>query len=597
MRKEVLFNDLAKICKPNECISEKRIMDKWTAYYYETGKFCGNMLVAPYNSRPDKVWFNPELCGWYKIYVGLYNAAYSNAEVRLKLTGDRAYSNMSACVNRNFGEHIVEEVFWKCAEMDGKTIEIGKNSAVSNNLLAAIAWIRCVPMTDDEIEQYTFEKNRTDTKRIYATNDMHCVTVACNANEEEPWLNVVQEYIDSDVEWLAIENIFGHKVEKDMSNFSYFRNEDKMSDIAYKKGFPENILKKLVEYGQEIGLKMCVSLRVAQWCSDFPFDGLYFDSDFRKNNPHLRCVDRDGDVTDYMSYIYPEVQDYIIEHLVSAVDTGCDAIQPLFSRGWPFVLFEQPFVDMFKKKYDEDPRVLPLDDERIVELKCEIMTGFVEKLRARLDVLQKDKRVELHIKVINSVYDCRIVGLDVEEWAKRGLVDIVISDCRRVWETLPEYVWQDNDKTKIDTGKYREYANNSTETVITYFYEDQFPQMPDSKGELAGPASMEERVKEFAEIEKKYGMKCYIELMPRMMSPETIKERALELYDAGCEHIGLWDTYSRVCKKAQWNMWRRIGHKAELKDINPYDENFIRIVRLNKIGDKNVRSYKGVWGL
>ncbi len=298
-----------------------------------------------------------------------------------------------------------------------------------------------------------------------------------------------------------------------------------------------------------------------------------------------------------MSYMYPEVQAYVIDRLVEAIPTGCDAIQPLFSRGWPLILFEQPFVDLFLERYGEDPRELPLYEERVMALKCEIMTDFLRKLRARIDSVQGKKRVELHVKVINSVFDCKLVGLDVAAWAKEGLVDLIISDCRRVWEYLPKSVFKEQDKNKIDLRKYKEYAENSLEGAVTYFYEAHFPQVTATNGMLMGPENFGERIREFAELEKQYGMKCYIELMPRNLPPEKIKERALEMYQAGCEHIGLWDTYSRVCNKAQWNMWRRIGHKEELAEMDPYDEKLFRAVRLNKLGDKNVRSYKSVWGL
>ncbi len=76
MEQEVLFKDLTNICVPKENIAHKRIRSKWSSYYYETGSFSGNMLISPYDGRPQPIYFEPKLSGWYSIYVGLYNVLY-----------------------------------------------------------------------------------------------------------------------------------------------------------------------------------------------------------------------------------------------------------------------------------------------------------------------------------------------------------------------------------------------------------------------------------------------------------------------------------------------------------------------------------------
>lgn len=587
MKEEIIFSNPGEICEPRGNISDKRVKGKWCSYRYETAKFSGSMLVSMKTSEAEDVELSPELAGWYRIYVGLYSPAYEQTELEMKLSSEQAFMRLGTAKERGWSEHTVEEVFWRCARLDGEKIVIGKHGSQAYGKTSAVAWIRVEKMTDGEVEEYIADKNRTDTKRLYATNDMHVMLCKYDMSRENAWKNVVQDYADSDVEWLAVESLAQALAKPEdcgIDDFAFGRDIDE-AFARQTEFYSDDVLKEINAYGKERGLKMCVSWRLAMWGGDFPFDRVFFEKDFAKENPQFRCVDRDGDVTEYMSFMYPEVRERAIDEFVRLSHTGCDAVQVLFSRGWPYILFEKPFLDKFSERYGEDARVLPLDDERIVGLKCEIMTEFMRELRSRMN-----SDAELHAKVLFSVYDCALVGLDVKTWAKEGIVDRIVSDERRIREILPEEIFENG---RINLEKYTRYANESVEPPIRYDYDSVFAPERDSKGVLRGPKSQRERIEEFVELEK-YGMTVYIEIMPRLMAPDKIKEKALEIYDAGCNHIGLWDTYERVGRKLEWNMWRRIGHKDELADFG--NDGMLRVVRLTKIGDKNVRNYKSVWG-
>lgn len=603
MREEIVFSDLGALCVPAEHISEKRENGKWCAYSYETAEFSGSMLVSLDAGTAKEISLQPALSGWYRIFVGLYSCPYQTSQISMKLSGEEAYDHLETSLDRTFAEHIVEDVFWKCADMTSQEVRIAKQLSEGHAQDAVLAWLRFEPMTEEEVEAHKAFWSNPQDKRIYATNDMHCMLCWYDMGGENSWKSVVQSYADSDVEWLAIEdmaNSDGEVVECDPEDFVFHRAIDKSYYKGRREHFSKESLREIIDYGHRIGLKMCVSSRIAFWCSEFPGDRNYFDQKFAMAHPEYRCVDRDGDVTEYLSFLYPEVQDHIIENFAEDILLGCDAVQPLFSRGWPYILFEEPFLKLFEERYDTDARELPLDDERIIALKCEIMNGFVRKLRNRIDEVCKnaglDKRVELHAKVLFSVYDCKLVGLDPESWAKEGLVDRVVSDERRVRELLPAEVFVDNCREKIDLQKYHELAQKAEKSPVRYDYDQIFEPEVDSKGVLRGPASQKERIGEFMELEKKYGMKVYIEIMPRILKPEQIRAKALEIYEAGGEHIGLWDTYGRTSRKAEWSMWSRIGHKEKLAGLDNGEGVLYRPVRLLKIDGRSVRSYRPIWG-
>lgn len=603
MRQEVIITDLGSLCEPQNRISTSRIKDKWCVYPYETAEYRGTMLISLGKGTPEELMLRPELRGWYRIYVGLYSIPYDSSEISLKLSGDEAYDRLAACLDRTFAEHIVEDVFWRCADMTGQEIRIAKLLAEGHTKNAMLAWVRFVPMSDAEVNAHKVFWGQEKDKRLYATNDMHCMLCWYDMGAENAWKSVVQGYADSDVEWLAIEDLShsdGEITDCDVEEFAFSRSIDKAFYKGWREHFSKEVLREVVEYGHRLGLKMCISSRVAFWCSEFPGDRSYFDQRFATEHPEYRCVDRDGDVTEYLSFLYPEVQDYVIENLAEDALLGCDALQPLFSRGWPYILFEEPFLVLFQERYGLDARELPLDDERIITLKCEIMTGFVRRLRERIDAVCREagqkKRVELHAKVLFSIYDCRLVGLDPEAWAREGLVDRIVSDERRIREILPAEVFTDSSRERISIEKYRELARGAEKSLVRYDYDRIFEPEVDSKGVLRGPASQRERIAEFMELEKKYGMKAVIEIMPRNLKPEQIKEKALEIYEAGGEHIGLWDTYGRVSRRAEWSMWSRIGHKDELAGFDWGEGSLYKPVRLLTIGGRNVRSYRPIWG-
>ena len=87
-----------------------------------------------------------------------------------------------------------------------------------------------------------------------------------------------------------------------------------------------------------------------------------------------------------------------------------------------------------------------------------------------------------------------------------------------------------------------------------------------------------------------------IEIMPRAMSHERMVKKAREIYDAGCTHIGLWDTYGRTRRRSEWNMWRGIGHMDSLDSVLEAQASLRSLVRLTELGGKSVRAYMATWG-
>ena len=367
MREEIIFSDLGKLCTPAEVISPLREMHKWNSVPYETSEIRGTMLVALQDSRPADISLNPELTGWYRIFVGLGAATCpENNTVNLKLGSEDVFMHIMHSEKGTYAARSISECFWCCADMTGETIDIGKHANGSNVAFsgdALLAWLRFEPMTEAEVEAFQVDQTRRDTKRIYATNDMYGMLYLYGPDKTEEWYSFIKDYAQSDVEWLSLENLMifdGEPSTGDVENFAFPFPipEYKAVQERLKKYMSYERYKDLVAYGHEQGLNMCLSMRMGAWGIEFPCDQMFFTNSFHSAHPEYRCADRDGTIIDALSYIYPQVQDYIIEEFVKLAGQGCDAVEMMYHRGVPYVLFEEPFVELFKERYGEDPRFL-----------------------------------------------------------------------------------------------------------------------------------------------------------------------------------------------------------------------------------------------
>ena len=599
-RKEVIFSDLGGLCQPQANISPVHARGKWNAVSYETAEIKGTLLAALSNSFPEDVRLSPQLTGWYRVYVGI-PACWSSGNrsvLNLKMTKDQISTQFSHQAQPYFARQQVQEAFWRCADMTGQDIVIHKYPE-GKALDAVVAWLRFVPMDEAEVAAFQKDQARTDTKRIYATNDMHGMICAHGFRDKEEWHSVIDDYDQSDAEWFSFENVRifdGDVPTESWEDFAFAREVDQRVQRLFNESYTLPMLKEVVDYGHSKGLKICSSLRMGAWGMEFPFDQCYFDNQFFLSHQHLRCIDRDGDPISAMSYLYPEVQDYIIGHLLDMAKLGVDAVELIATRGIPYLLFEKPFTDAFTEKYGEDPRTLPLDEPRVMELRCELLTGFFRKVRKALDDTCGKDKVRLHLRCLFSLYDNRYIGLDVERLVREGIIQGIISYPQRLRELIAEDMWQADGK-HIDLNKYHQAVINGNEPLIRRETDFDFlPPTLDTRGVPQGPESQTQRIKEFMDLEREYGVTVFFDLLPRIMMPEELKRRVLDLYHCGAERLSFWDTYSRAPARLCWSMLRRIGHKEELENWDSGEGQWYKIYRILRYDHMDVTRYMPAWG-
>lgn len=589
MPEGIIISDLARYCENQDAISCERRLDKWEVIPYETATICGNMLSAFETTTPPLVKLNVNLTGWHKIYVALINNTQNN-RVFMKLTKDRAQS--SFCPEFTTKERRpwwkwenIEESFWKCADMTEQSVELIKRNGLGM-VGSMVAWLRFVPMTEKEVAEWEYEQKRTDTKRVFAACDMYSQYVTHAPQTPEDWLVLVENLKHTDVE------IFSLEQSSDMESFVEIEHDENsafftdMRKVLYynmqerKKSDYEAIM----NYAHEIGIKVYLGKRMGvSHGVAYPYDGESYDISFARDHMEMRCKNRDGSFVDAVSFVYPEAQDEVIKCLLKFAAQDCDGITLIYTRGIPFVLFEEPVLERFGHLYpDVNPCELPLDDERVKTVHCEIMTDFMRRLRSAVDAeckrLQR-RPLAVHAYVGTSLEDNRMIGLDIETWAKEGLIDSFTAYPLKIRERL-EDVMQKDAPDRINLEAYTRKSRENFHKIIHRYVEY------DRNIEL-------QYVKEYVELSHKYNVKVYFELL-RQMYEEDYCERAAALCELGAENFSLWDCDTKGEIRSEMAAASRLGHLEDIK-AGTLVRNEAILYRILSIGGKNISIYNPTW--
>ena len=117
-RKELFVTDLAKAFSPSEAISIGTTDNaKWNVTAYENQEFSGNLLYSNWGERPENISYDPQLTGWYKIYVTC--PEYPRQYTYIRLSSDITCVFLTSSYSR---PNIQEEMLWRCADMTGESI-------------------------------------------------------------------------------------------------------------------------------------------------------------------------------------------------------------------------------------------------------------------------------------------------------------------------------------------------------------------------------------------------------------------------------------------------------------------------------------------
>jgi hypothetical protein len=454
--KAIILTDMSQ-CQPASALSPRMKKGHWKIIPYELKHgSSGKMIWASPETGAPVMKLSLNVKGWHAIFVGLFCDDLPPSLAWLKLDGDAApvpRQLSSADEHGNF----IADVFFKAAELKGQSLYIGQKSSGYSSA-CGVAYVKLIPLTIEEVSGYRADLSELANRKLAATCDGFSFIYDRRPTTVEELLAEFEVFRNTDFDTLLLHAIWGgDKVSYpsqygtipglEMDDFAVAGHRyfvEAVRELARKKINP---VKVLIDGAHGIGMKVHVGVRPAGWnygevLSDF------WETPFWRQHPEWQCIDRDGIPTTRMSWAVPEVRKHVIGGLREAVSFGADGAHIVFCRGVPVVLYEPSFLEMFQKRYGEDPRKLDEEsDPRIKNSWSMVVTTFMREARVMLDEEQSRRRdgkhLELSAMVFGNEYDNMLYGLDVRSWVAEGVIDEIYT-----------YKWDIGAKKRVDDIKF-----------------------------------------------------------------------------------------------------------------------------------------------
>ena len=565
-----LFTNLQDIAVNKDVISHTTEAGKWRSIEYRTKLGSGQLLVASVNVQPEPVTFRLNLKGWYKIYVCLFDMMSENY-CFVKLSDDEVYTPVAQVRRGNprdwqYTEYM-QEFYWKCADLTNQDFILAKPDYLLPSC-SGLSWIRCEEMAEEEIALYIASQHK-ENKCVQMHFDPDSFFSDRSNDKKEHFANLhMLKNTNMDFCTLEYSMLYDHEHEENYIPLRQGEQYLNTGNYTY-----EEMFKKYLSFAHENNFKLYAAHRMSMANFYAPFTIPEFRNVFIKNNRKYYCRNRDGSTLNVCSYAYEEVQQYVIEHMLNMIKLGFDGISMIMHRGI-HIAFDQPVLDRFYELYPEiDPHLLPITDERLHGVWCEFMTAFMAKVRKALDD-NFDRHIPVNVITDYGLDTAKHLGLDVETWAKNGLIDCLSQADMETYEDLTDCMSTEN-PSLIDLDKYktrledyqiikRKYGTN-VEKVCAH-------------------------IPEYLNIEEKYGTKVY-HVLPWMstISPERYMDAVEQLTKCGAKRFLAWNT-NHICMN--WPEFHMITTLGNPKGLNVTQRQFYRVLSLDH---SDISQYNPNW--
>ena len=535
-------------CQPRSAFSATMRKGHWRTIDYATADCAGKLVFAGPETRPPALTLRLGLKGWHAIYVRIWGGSlHDPVALKLKLTADPCFRFIEQKVP---ALEAIEDAFFTYADLTDNDLIIAQTTPVPVKC-AGIAYVRFDTLDAGMAALVQEDRRQTATKRLISTNDGGCLS-GNPATKEELW-EYIEPLADSDYSELHWGIVGDHvpyptKVarfwgqgQEDFLRID-MRRQAECVQTFIRRGI--NPLVAAMEHAHAIGLKFHLYQRMGAFAALPPYDET-FGSRFYHDHPELRCVMADGRSVMRLSLAYPEVRALHVAIFREAAAFGLDGINVNYKRGAPFVVYEPPLVDGYKRETGLDPRTLDEWDEGWLRYRAGAVTQFMRELRQAMDEVGQrlGRRLEVSATTHPTPQECLIFGLDLKTWIREGLVD-----------NLTPMGFSHGGR-EVDLAYYCGLTKNTPCRFC--------PHLPYQK---------EFRDGKVYDVEPKIS---------------TIRDYALRYYEQGAEGLAVWDSGGLDCKTALGPFMRRLGHIDELRadaGRREADDEPNRI-RLTRLGD------------
>ncbi|HJN17990.1 MAG TPA: family 10 glycosylhydrolase [Armatimonadota bacterium] len=543
-------------CRPAKALSEDARQGRWRLLPYETDEVSGTMIgAASFIDAPD-VTLPVDADGWHAVYIGYWNPYYAydgGTVVKVRLSDAPCFRRFrEGNSSRSQTETAIREVYVDAADLTGQDIVLGKAGGPIGQK-AYIAYIKLVPLSDEEIAEIQADRADTATRRLTATIDGMSYFHHSECATPEHVMELVEPYRHSDVGKVLWAVNYGDRTNYPSEVGTFVGGDDSraslhegagtnpyiigekamwsgLRSLAAKGEIPQKIA---ADHAHGMGLEFDIMFRLGIGGGIPPNPHAGPDA-FTTRHPEFRQVQRDGTVVEKASYAFPEVREFMLSLVREAAGQfDVDGINLCFARGPHFISYEEPIAEEFRQEYGEEATEVATDDPRLMAIRARHMTEFVEGARRVLDEVGEAKGKRLNLSIWAWPSEWKVWcggtpmedGLDIKTWIAAGLLDSVV--CQ-----------QGIDEEYLALGK-----EHGCEFVLFTGY----------RGDLA-------------------------------MSPATISAA----YEAGVEQVAYWDMDCAQDVPEVWEWLKRSGHGDEMATWDDHAPTH-RYIRLNTVGGYDVR--------
>ena len=422
---------------------------------------------------------------------------------------------------------VLEEVFLGVADLSTNDLQI----STVYEMPARIHYVKTIPLTGAEVAAVKADRSQKGTRTSVATFDGFTWIHPFRPQNRADLAATFANYRDSDFKtwWFQVGGAdlvhhpskVGNLMGGHLDTFPRSVDREYVESVKHLHSQGIDPVKVAVEEAHAQDAEILICLRAAGWKGAPPWEE-FFMSEFYEKHPEFRCIDYDGTPVMHLSYAVEEVQDHLIDVYREVLQRDPDGLGFMFHRGLPLMLWEEPFCERFITKFGEDPRKLPEDDPRVYEMRAEIMTGFIRKIRALLDEVSKDdRRLKFAVTTFATEADNRKFGLAVETWIGEQLIDQI----GIAWFAY----YTSGTKTKSGDTAYYAKITEGTDVKIYPFY---------------------------------VGWK--------MKSAGELLKSVARDYDQGADGIAVWDPNQFVSwgegKAPYWPLISKLGHRNQVWD-------------------------------
>jgi hypothetical protein len=207
------------------------------------------------------------------------------------------------------------------------------------------------------------------------------------------------------------------------------RRGDKLAAETLRRLADEQVdtLQTMAQGCHQAGLLCYASMRMnGDYGQVPPNNSLLMNSEFWRSHPELRIRGPKGEQRITLSYAHPAVRAFKLGILKEAAERDIDGIHLDFLRHPPFFGYDAPLIEAFQSQYGTDPRTLPADEPRWLQLRADVMTGFLREIRQMLDAAGERKHRHIGLAARIDHREHRMLGCDVDAWTKLGLLDYLV---------------------------------------------------------------------------------------------------------------------------------------------------------------------------